>query len=576
MNIRPTTILLALLLALPATGVCQSAPVTALVGGALFDGTGRGVVEDATVLVEGDRIKAVGGRADVYIPAGARVVDVSGKWLVPGLVDTHIHFFQSGGLYTRPDIIDLTHLVPYEREVADIKKRLEGTFKRYLASGITAVVDMGGPFWNFHTRDLAAATAEAPRVAVAGPLISTVSRPQLDLGDPPIIKAATPKDARRLVKLQLEQSPDLVKIWFILPPSGDVSENLDVVKAAIDEAHKGGVRVAVHATQLETARAAVLAGADILVHSVDDKPVDEEFVGLLKMAKVIYCPTLIVLEGYAEVLGGNTRLLEIEERVGDPFFAGSWSELAAGGDSISTEKNEARRQRFLARAPVMRANLKAVHDAGVTVAAGTDAGNIGTLHGPSLHREFQLMADAGLSPEEILVAATRNAATVFAREPNFGTVETGKLADLLVLDADPLEDVGNLQRIHRVVKGGRILDPAVLVPQSPTSVVQRQVEAYNARDIEAFLSFYAEDAVLARHPGGEVIATGREEMREIYGKLFAESPELDCNVVKRIALGDMVVDHELVRGHRGRSVVYAVAIYEVKGGLIRRVWFLPK
>ena len=576
MTTRPTIILVLLLLALPSAANCQSGGVTALVGGDLYDATGRGMIKNATVLIDGNRIKAVGPRADVYIPAGSKVVDVTGKWLTPGLVDTHVHFFQSGGLYTRPDIVDLNHLRPYEKEVADIRERLDGTFKRYLASGITAVVDVGGPLWNFEVRDLAASKVEAPRVAVAGPLISTVSRPQLDLGDPPIIKADTPEDARGLVRLQLEQSPDLVKIWIILPASGDVSENMDVVTAAIQEAHKGGVRVAVHATQLETARAAVLAGADILVHSVDDKPLDEEFIELLKMGKVIYCPTLIVLEGYAEVLGGNTRLLPIEERVGDPFFAGSWSELAAGGAAVSTEKNEARRQRFVARAPVMRANLKAVHEAGVTIAAGTDAGNIGTLHGPSLHREFRLMADAGLSPEEILVSATRNAALVFASDPNFGTVEPGKLADLLVLDANPLEDVANLQRIHRVVKGGRLLDPAVLVPASPISVVQRQVEAYNARDIDAFLSFYASDAVLARHPGGEVIATGSDEMREIYGKLFAESPDLDCNVVKRIALGDMVVDHELVRGHRGRPVVYAVAIYEVKEGLIQRVWFLPK
>ena len=120
----------------------------------------------------------------------------------------------------------------------------------------------------------------------------------------------------------------------------------------------------------------------------------------------------------------------------------------------------------------------------MTVAAGTDAGNIGTLHGPAIHREFELMAEAGLTPREILVNATKNAAHVFAAEPEMGTIEKGKFADLLVLDADPLVDVANLQRIHRVVKGGMALDPAQILPPSPETVVRRQVEAYNAGDIE--------------------------------------------------------------------------------------------
>jgi len=107
----------------------------------------------------------------------------------------------------------------------------------------------------------------------------------------------------------------------------------------------------------------------------------------------------------------------------------------------------------------MLANLKRVQAAGICVAAGTDAGNPGTLHGPSLHREFELMRDGGMTPAEILRAATFGAARVMGREKELGTLEVGKLADLLVLDADPLADVVNLRRIHSVVKGGVVLDP---------------------------------------------------------------------------------------------------------------------
>jgi hypothetical protein len=225
--------------------------------------------------------------------------------------------------------------------------------------------------------------------------------------------------------------------------------------------------------------------------------------------------------------------------------------------------------------PVMQANLKAMQDGGAIVAAGTDAGNIGTLHGPAIHREFELMAEAGLTPKEILVDATKNAALVFATEPEMGTIEKGKLADFLVLDADPLVDVANLRRIHRVVKGGVALDPAQILPPSPETVVRRQVEAYNAHDIEAFLSFYADDVVVRRLPSGEVAWNGKQAMRPRYAKRFAENPELLCTVTTRIVHGDWVVDHELVTGVQDRPRVRAVSTYEVKNGLIQNVWFLP-
>ena len=224
---------------------------------------------------------------------------------------------------------------------------------------------------------------------------------------------------------------------------------------------------------------------------------------------------------------------------------------------------------------MMQRNLKAMLDGGAIVAAGTDAGNIGTLHGPALHREFELMAEAGLTPREILVSATRNAALVFAAEPEMGTVTRGKLADFLVLDADPLADVANLQHIDRVVKGGVALDPAEILMPSPETVVQRQVEAYNARDIEAFLSFFTDDVVIHRLPSGEIDSEGKDAVRIRYASRFADNPELHCTITQRIVHGDWVVDHELVTGIESRPRVRAVATYEVRNGLIQNVWFLP-
>jgi cytosine/adenosine deaminase-related metal-dependent hydrolase len=124
------------------------------------------IQSDATILVAGNRIVAVGATSSTPVPASATIVNGRGKWIVPGLVDGHVHFFQSGNLYTRPDAADFTKWMPYAKEVARNQARLPATFKVWLASGVTSVVDIGGPFWNFEMRDTALQTRAAPRVAV--------------------------------------------------------------------------------------------------------------------------------------------------------------------------------------------------------------------------------------------------------------------------------------------------------------------------------------------------------------------------------------------------------------------------
>jgi imidazolonepropionase-like amidohydrolase len=233
-----------------------------------------------------------------------------------------------------------------------------------------------------------------------------------------------------------------------------------VVKAAAEETHAHGVRLAVHATELATARAAVEAGADVLVHSVGDLPVTDDFAQTLKDRHIIYTTTIVVLEGYAKVLSRQATLMDIDRTCGDPKVIASWDDLKSMPEDPSVGQRAARVKASIA---VQQANLKKVEDAGVIVAAGTDAGNIGTLHGPDLHREFELMSDAGLTPMQILVAATHNAALVFSTKPEFGTLEAGKLADITILDADPLADIRNARKIHTVIRGGAIYAESELV-----------------------------------------------------------------------------------------------------------------
>src|SRR5213082_3697008 len=284
-----------------------------LVGGTVINPADGKVLPNATVVIDGDKIERVAmGKQNAA--ALGRQIDCAGKFILPGYIDTHVHFFQSGDLFTRPDGADLNSVRPYKDEVGWIKSHLADTFARYLRCGITSVVDVGGPMWNFEVRKTADSTAKAPRVAVAGPLISSVSREKLDLGDPPIVKIDTPDQAREFVRKLATQKPDLVKIWYIVDQDHPVDSFRPVARATIEESHGHKIRVAVHATELETARAAVEEGADVLVHSVIDKPVDDSFVKLLQDRHTILCPTLVVFERYGRTFANKLNLTPEKKR----------------------------------------------------------------------------------------------------------------------------------------------------------------------------------------------------------------------------------------------------------------------
>lgn len=224
---------------------------------------------------------------------------------------------------------------------------------------------------------------------------------------------------------------------------------------------------------------------------------------------------------------------------------------------------------------VANKNLKTLQDAGVTIAAGTDVGNIGSLHGVSIFRELKMMADAGLSPIQILTAATINGAKIMSREKDLGTVEEGKLADMVILNSNPLLDIQNTKDIYLVVKNGKVLRPNDIIKKTPEDVVQQQVNAYNARDLEAFIATYSPDIKIYNYPD-QLRRSGHEEMRKGYGELFRTTPKLHCKIVNRITRGNFVIDQEQVSGFPDNRVVNAVAIYEVRDGLIQRVWFVPE
>lgn len=216
----------------------------------------------------------------------------------------------------------------------------------------------------------------------------------------------------------------------------------------------------------------------------------------------------------------------------------------------------------------MANNLKKIYNAGVNVVAGTDAGNVGTMHASSFIAELKAMRRAGLTNADVLKTATLNSARCF--NLNSGLIAKGKKADLVILLKNPLEDLSHLSSAVYVIKSGDVLKAETIINEGPESVVQRQVNAYNARNIDAFLSTYSENIELYNFPGG-LIGAGKEKMRDMYEGFFKSNTNLHCEIVNRIVLGNTVIDHERVR--LNGKTLEAIAIYEVSNGKIVKVTF---
>jgi imidazolonepropionase-like amidohydrolase len=546
------------------------------VTGATFINTADGkLIENAVILVEGDRIKDAGRSGKVKIPAGATIIDATGKWILPGMIDGHIHFFQSGGLYTRPDAVNVSSFYPYEKDQQWIKDNRADLMRRYLACGITSVVDVGGPFSNFDIRTYCNASPLAPNAFVTGPLISTYQPMNLDKIDPPIVKVKNEEEARELVRKQLPFKPDFIKIWYIVLPGQDAAKTLPIVKATIEEAHKNNLKVAVHATEYATAMLAVQAGCDILVHSIDDKPADAAFIELLKAKKITYIPTMIVGQKYRESFTQQHNLSQHDFKYANPFALGTLFDLQhlqGKGLPFDYKKMRAARRVINEEDSLMRISLKLVSAAGINVAAGTDAGNIGTQHGSSYLAELLAMRDAGMSNMQVLAAGTINAARGFGKDSLIGSLEKGKLADFIILDKNPLDDLNNLDFISTVVHRGNIISTDTLLAISPEILVQQQLNAYNNRDIEAFLAPYSDSVEIYEFPA-KLLLKGKEKMRPDYAGMFQRVKALHCKLVNRVVEGNTVIDQESVTGF-GPDAFKAIAIYKISKGKIQQVYFI--
>lgn len=391
------------------------AQTTVFTGATLIDGTDRAPIANATLVVRDGRVIAAGPAARVTIPAGAVRVALAGKVIMPGLINSHGHASGAGDLAT------------------------------YAAYGVTTLYSLGG-----EPADVFAAR-ESQRVAQrnGAPLSPVVARVFVA---GPVMTPATPDEARTQVAGVAAQQVDIAKIR--------VDDNLGlgpkmtpaVYRAVIDEAHARNLRLAVHMYYFADAVDLLEAGADFMAHSVRDVEVNDAFAAALRTKNVCYSPTLM-----REV---STFVYESTPS----FFADSlflahantaWMATLQQPARMEATRTSASAQQYKKQLPVAMRNLKRLSDAGVRIAMGTDTGPMGRFQGYFELMELEMMVEAGMTPRAVLAAATRDAAACMKIDKELGTLEPGKWADFVVLNANPLENISNVRKQHSVWIGGR-------------------------------------------------------------------------------------------------------------------------
>jgi imidazolonepropionase-like amidohydrolase len=412
-------------------------------GAHVIDGTGGAPIDNATIVIRDGRIVAIGPSAGTAIPSGAEVIDYTGKTIIPGLISDHSHVGIFVGIKAAPE--------NYNRDA--ILRQL----RQLEAYGVTTVMALGlnGPLFyelrpELHAGRIAGADlfGADQGIGVAGGQPSAAVVP---VGDNQVSRPDTVEMARQSIRQMAERKTDMVKIW--LDSGGGLMPKLkpEVYSAVIEEAHKNGLRVAAHIYDLDDAKAIVRAGVDIIAHGVRDKPVDSEFIDMMKARSVWYISTIVLdYTGYVFAEQPSWMREPFLQRALHPAVRAQFDDPTYRERTLAlpaTAKNKA-------AVTTNKQNLKALSDAGVRTGFGSDSGVGLRIPGVAEHLELALMVEAGLTPMQAITNATANAAALLKLDDR-GVLASGKLADLVVLDGDPSADIANSRKIHEVWHRGK-------------------------------------------------------------------------------------------------------------------------
>lgn len=411
----------------------------------LIDGTGRAPVSNATLVITDGRITFAGAKSGLKAPKGAETIDLGGKFVMPGIINLHGHLGNTIGLTQDP--------ANFTRE------NLQKNLYTYASYGVTSVVSMGSD------QDLVyqvrseqrAGRPRTTRIFTAGRGFTgkggyPTSAPGMK-GVP--FEIETPDQAKKAVDTLAEHKVDLVKIWVDDHLGKERKIPIDLSKSVIDAAHRHKLKVAAHIFYLSDAKQLVDAGLNGLAHSVRDAPVDDALIATMKKHGAWQMAATLTRELSAFIYATPPAWLD------DPYFTKSLSgetlrTLKSAGyiKRASSDPDFAKLPGFLETA---KKNLKRLADAGVKYGFGTDTGPPARFPGYFEHMEMQLMVDSGLTPMQVIHAATASAAEFLGESKNLGTLQAGRWADLLVLTRNPLDDITNTRSVEQVyIAGNRI------------------------------------------------------------------------------------------------------------------------
>lgn len=405
----------------PAT---QNSLYTAFTGGNIFDGTRPDLIKDGVILIKDGKVVSVGPAREVEIPSNTRKIDVTGKYIIPGLINSHGH------------VGDVKGIEPGHYSAENIKDQLE----IYAWYGITSVMSLGGDHKEAESFRAVNDSSVAPgraRLFIAGTIVT----------------GNTPGEVDSAVDRNASMGVDIIKIR--------VDDNLgttpkmpeSIFQEVINRAHEHNLYLAVHLYYLRDAKTLLQDGADFIAHSIRDQQVDDEFVKLIKDRKVCYCPTL--------TRDLSTFVYEkTPDFFKDPFFRTKVDSSVIRQLEDPQFQHRIRKSKSAKeyKPALLRAlnNLKILDDKGVRISMGTDTGVPTRFPGYFEHLEMEMMAEAGMSPARILLSATRNPAECLHLQ-GVGTLQPGNLADFIVLDNDPTVDIKNTRSISSVWIGGEKL-----------------------------------------------------------------------------------------------------------------------
>jgi imidazolonepropionase-like amidohydrolase len=407
--------------------------ITVVKAGLLIDGTGSSPRTDVLIWIKGDTITKVG--PPQTIPAEVMVVDASEHVVIPGIIDTHVHLGEQAIIQNSSE---------YEAQV-----RLH--LRQNLALGVTTVFSLG------LDRDSIFSLREATwkddfsgaRILTAGTGFAAVGGHPTQFGLNELNEIDDPGQAREQVQRLAHQRVDGIKIWFArMQGRSDLPIfKMEVAQAIIDEAHRHDIRVMAHINVAEDTKTLVRAQLDGITHIARDS-YDEETLQLMARQGTIVAPTL-VQRRKALIFKENEGLLE------DPLIRATLGQEADDLKQATADAKPETLESMRRSYEQAKDNVRQLHEAGVTLAVGTDAGTGFAPMGLVTHAEITALVDAGLSPMEALVAATRGSAQWAGVSGRVGTLEAGKLADMVILEQSPLLDIRNTLKIVQVILGGR-------------------------------------------------------------------------------------------------------------------------